>query len=347
MIKPILFELGVLKLLDQRVLPAEEEFVEVKTLEDGYHAIKDMVVRGAPSIGFSAIYTMALTVKSYNDINLEKLKKDCDYLISSRPTAVNLKFEVQKCESYIKSLISEGHSKETIYQKLVELGHNELKLSHERNLQMAKYAASELTKISNGPYRLQTHCNTGFLACGSLGTALGVVSYLNSIGKVQHVYVDETRPYLQGSRLSSYELIKEKISHEIVADSACSYLMKNNMVDAIFVGADRIALNGDTANKIGTSTLAIVAKNYNIPFYVVAPLSSFDPKSVSGDDIEIELRPEEEITQYKKILIAHKEARALNPSFDVTSCEHITGIICEKGVLTYPFDEKIRNIFES
>src|SRR5688572_15296694 len=169
-----------------------------------------------------------------------------------------------------------------------------------------------------------THCNTGFLACGSLGTALGVISHANSLGKVEHVYADETRPYLQGTRLTAFELSKENIPYSIVVEGAASYLMSHNKVDAIFVGADRIAANGDTANKVGTSTLAIVAKHYNIPFYVVAPVSSFDISIPDGFHIEIEMRAMNEITELRGIKLAPEGAQSVNPSFDVTDHQFIT-----------------------
>ncbi len=345
--KPILFENNALKLIDQRRLPLEEVYIDVTSLQEGHDAIRDMIVRGAPCIGFCAIYTIALTLKNYSEFREDIFLKDCDYLNQARPTAVNLKFEIDKCKDKVINLAKENQNPNFLYEKIKELGDHELNKSHEKNLMMAKYAEEELARISEGPYQLQTHCNTGFLACGSLGTALGVISYLNTQKKVKHVWVDETRPYLQGSRLSSYELLKENISHDIVVDGACSYLMREGRVDAIFVGADRIALNGDTANKIGTSTLAITAKYYNIPFYVVAPLSSFDPHIESGKEIEIELREQKEITQIKGEQISHPHARALNPSFDVTEAHLITGIICEKGVLRYPYKDQIKKAYEN
>ena len=199
---------------------------------------------------------------------------------------------------------------------------------------MAKIGLSELIKkVGDRKWRLMTHCNTGFLACGSLGTALGVISYANQMNYVEHVIVDETRPYMQGTRLTAFELNKENIPYNIVVEGAASFLLSNNKVDAIFVGADRIAANGDTANKIGTSTLAIVAKYYNVPFYVVAPISSFDVNISDGSHIEIEMRPMAEVTEFKNIEISPKGARAINPSFDVTEYNLITGIICEKGFI--------------
>ena len=199
---------------------------------------------------------------------------------------------------------------------------------------MATFGAEELARqYGKRPLRLMTLCNTGALACGPMGTALGIVSHLHSLGRVEMVYVSETRPWLQGSRLTSYELSKEKIPHKIVVDSASSWLMREKSLDAVLVGADRIAANGDTANKIGTSALAIVAQHYRVPFYVAAPVSSFDVRLGSGDDIPIELRGEEEILRFGGIAVSPEGADALNPGFDITEHELITALFCEKGMI--------------
>ena len=190
------------------------------------------------------------------------------------------------------------------------------------------------------PLRLMTLCNTGALACGPMGTALGIISHLHSLGRVEMVYAFETRPWLQGSRLTSYELSKENIPHRIVVDSASSWLMSEKSLDAIFVGADRVAANGDTANKIGTSSLAIVARHYKIPFYVAAPVSSFDRNIETGRDITIELRSEEEVLGH----IAPKGARALNPGFDITENGLVTAIFCEKGMICPVNQDEVESV---
>jgi methylthioribose-1-phosphate isomerase len=332
--RPIIWKNDKLYLLDQRLLPQQEIFVEVTDLKGCALAIKEMVVRGAPCIGFTAIYGMALWVKNQSEIGLETCRQACDELINARPTAVNLSFEVNRCFELMASALKEKKSKASIYSDLVKFGDEQIYLSHEKNTLMAKIGVEELKKtVGNRKWNLMTHCNTGFLACGSLGTALGVISHANTLGLVSHVYADETRPYLQGSRLTAFELDKEKIPYSIVVEGAASYLMSNGKVDAIFVGADRIAANGDTANKIGTSTLAIVAKNYNVPFYVVAPISSFDVTIPNGKLIEIEMRSMNEVTQIKGIQLAPAGAQSVNPSFDVTDHRFITGIICEKGFI--------------
>jgi methylthioribose-1-phosphate isomerase len=332
--RPIIWRENKLFLLDQRHLPHQEIFLEIDDLEGCIAAIKDMVVRGAPCIGFTAIYGLALWVNKQNEISIKSCRIACDQMISARPTAVNLSFEVNRCFDLMSKLIEDGIKKEFLFNELVKFGHQQIELSQKNNTRMAEIGIAELTKIyPDKKWNLMTHCNTGFLACGSIGTALGVISLAHSKGKVEHVYADETRPYLQGSRLTAFELKKENIPYSIVVEGASSYLMSNAKIDAIFVGADRIAWNGDTANKVGTSSLAIVAKHYKIPFYVVAPISSFDLKTKSGKQIEIEMRPMQEITELKGISLAPVGSQSINPSFDVTDHQFITGIICEKGFI--------------
>jgi methylthioribose-1-phosphate isomerase len=332
--KPIIWKDNTLFLLDQRLLPQSEIFVEVHDLKGCALAIKDMIVRGAPCIGFTAIYGMALWVKAQTKLTVESCRAACDEMISARPTAVNLSFEVNRCFDVMKSYVTEGRSSQDLFHKLVEFGNLQVTESHEKNTRMAEIGIKELTeRVGDKKWRLMTHCNTGFLACGSLGTALGVISHANKLGKVEYVIADETRPYMQGTRLTAFELAKENIPYSIVVEGAASYILSHGKVDAIFVGADRIAANGDTANKVGTSTLAIVAKHYNIPFYVVAPVSSFDVTIPDGKHIEIEMRPMNEITELKGVALAPMGAQSINPSFDVTDHQFITGIICEKGFI--------------
>lgn len=332
--RPIIWKENKLYLLDQRLLPHAETFVEVEDLKSCSLAIKDMVVRGAPCIGFTAIYGMALWVKSQKELTVSACRNACDEMISARPTAVNLSYEVNRCFEIMQKALEARKDKEFIYQKLIEFGDEQVHLSHEKNTAMANIGVNDLKKrLGVRKWNLMTHCNTGFLACGSLGTALGVISHAYSQGLVEHVYADETRPYMQGTRLTAFELSKEKIPYSIVVEGAASYLMSHKKVDAIFVGADRIAANGDTANKVGTSTLAIVAKHYGVPFYVVAPTSSFDLSIPDGKHIEIEMRAMTEITELKGIKLAPEGALSVNPSFDVTDHTFITGIICEKGFI--------------
>ncbi|MAX67469.1 MAG: S-methyl-5-thioribose-1-phosphate isomerase [Bacteriovoracaceae bacterium] len=327
---PIQFQNGFLKLLDQRLLPHKEEFVLCETIEQGHMAIKDMVVRGAPCIGFTAIFSLALWLKSKKDFSQTELLQAANFLRTARPTAVNLNFEIDKVISLVSQV---KNNEEDLYLKIVEYGLTQIRESENKNRKMAIAAQKDLVeREGKKKFRILTHCNTGFLACGSLGTALGVVEHLHENNLIKDVWVDETRPYLQGARLTSYELMKLGIEHRIVVEGAASYLMREGLVDAIFTGADRIVKNGDTANKIGTSNLAILANHYNIPFYIVAPTSSFDLNIETGNDIEIELRDEEEVLSYGGTRIAPRESRAFNPSFDITEGKLITGIISEKGI---------------
>lgn len=340
-LNPIAWKDEKIFLIDQRLLPHTESWVEVTNLQECHDAIKDMVVRGAPCIGFTAIFGMALALKKKMKIDLDQIQDDATFLMSARPTAVNLAYEIRRCLEKIQS----HESVEIAYLDLIKFGKQQLELSEKRNTQMAEYALQDLkTVIDKKKYNFMTHCNTGYLACGSLGTALGVISIANRKNMVEHVYADETRPYLQGSRLTAFELVKQDIPHSVVVEGAASYLMKHGKIDAIFIGADRIAANGDTANKIGSSTLAIVAKYYNVPFYVVAPTSSFDLSLESGREIEIEFRDPSEIKSYKKYDIAPHESGAVNPSFDITDNSMITGIICENGIIKAPYSKNLPRI---
>ncbi len=342
---PIEFKNNQLILLDQRQLPTKEEFIVCQTIEDGYNAIKNMVVRGAPCIGFTGIFSMALWVYKNPEYTEIELKEAGDFLKSARPTAVNLAYEVDRI---IADLLAEDFEKAKAYDFLCEFGKKQFDQSEADHRNMAMIAEKELDDtLGKKEYRILTHCNTGFLACGSIGTALGVVQHLGEKNRIEMTWVDETRPYLQGSRLTAFELTKLEIPHKIVVEGAASYLMKNGLVDAIFVGADRIVKNGDTANKVGTSNLSIIAKHYNIPFYVVAPSSTFDLESLEGKDIEIELRDEKEILDYKEHRIAPCKSSALNPSFDITDGSLITGIISESGIAKGNYKQTLQRIVKN
>jgi methylthioribose-1-phosphate isomerase len=307
-ILPIKHENDILKIIDQRLLPAEEVYVKVRTIENAHSAIQDMIVRGAPLIGFTGIWGMALFVKHNPKTTYEQFVKAAEYLKSARPTAVNLGFEIDRCVMMARK---ETHLS-ALYPKLVDHAKKEMNNLYEKNLSMAKFAEVELRDLyGDRPLNVMTICNTGVLACGVLGTALGVIVHLNNEKKIKRIYASETRPYLQGSRLTSFELLREGIDHQIVVEGAASYLMKNKLVDAIFAGADRIVENGDTANKIGTSSLSIIAKHYGVPFYIVAPISSFDLSLKTGEQIEIELRDQNEILKFKDHFIDMIESRLM------------------------------------
>lgn len=334
---------GVLFLLDQRKLPHREVVLEFKTVAECHAAIADMIVRGAPLIGFTGLYAMAFAVKESE--NVQQLVEKATFLKSARPTAVNLAFEIDRLLPSIQSEMNQGVAKDDIFIRVVEFANLQMKILASSNFKMAEISLGELDrKIGKEKYNLLTICNTGYLACGPMGTALGVVAHAHEKGRLNTVFAAETRPYLQGSRLTSYELCSLGIEHKIIVEGAFSYVCQKGLVDAIFIGADRIARNGDTANKIGSSTLAIVAKHYNIPFYVVAPTSSFDLSIEKGELIPIELRDEDEILSLQGRRIAPEGARALNPSFDMTTSSLITGIVCEKGLITPVSTKRVEEI---
>jgi methylthioribose-1-phosphate isomerase len=331
-VEPLKWQNGELVLIDQRKLPHQEVFQTYTDVEGVHASIKDMVVRGAPLIGFTALFGMVLAAKDTNN-DLSAIRKAGEFLKTARPTAVNLAYEVDRAVELCEGEFKEGR-KDSLYNTLETFALEQMEKLHHDNMSMAKIAFKELKeKYGDKKLNLMTLCNTGFLACGPMGTALGVIEYAFSQGQVNHVYASETRPYLQGGRLTAYELTVSGIPHSVTVEGAFSYLMKKGLIDAIFIGADRIVENGDTANKVGSSTLAIVAKHYGVPFYTVAPTSTFDLSSKTGDEIEIELRPEEEVLEAMGERICPQESRALNPSFDVTDHEHLTGIICEKGII--------------
>jgi methylthioribose-1-phosphate isomerase len=333
MFKSIEFKDDVLILLDQRKLPNVEEYFHCHNLEQVIYSISDMVVRGAPAIGASAAFGVLFAYKESS--NYDQFIKKCEDLVNARPTAVNLKWAVERMTVGINS-DNFIDKEDLLLQLAIEIYEEDIKI----NKTMAKYG-NELIKKGD---KILTHCNTGALATVDYGTALGVIREAHFSGKEIFVYADETRPRLQGARLTAWELIKEGIPSMLLPDGASGILMESGEVNIIFVGADRIALNGDTANKIGTFNLAIVAKYFNIPFYVVAPSSTFDLKMNSGKMIEIEFRNEDEIKTIEGIQIAPKEIRGFNPSFDVTHNELIAGIVTEKGIIYPPFSENIRKV---
>ncbi len=316
------FENNTLYLLDQSLLPQEEVYITPKTKEDYYFAIKNLQVRGAPAIGIAAAFAMALV-----DEDKEELKK---YLDSARPTAVNLSWATKRMLAAYKDgkdLIEEAKA---IYDEDVEM--------------CRKISEYGLSLLKDG-YGILTHCNAGELATSRYGTGLGPLLLGKEKGYNFHVYTDETRPLLQGARLTSYELEKAGIDVTLICDSMASTVMKEGKINAVLVGADRIASNGDTANKIGTNTVAILANYYSIPFYVLAPTSSVDFSIEGGDDITIEERESEEIKEmFFKTPSALKETKCFNPAFDVTDSSLITAIITEKGIIRKPFKENLEKL---
>ncbi|HBJ80324.1 MULTISPECIES: S-methyl-5-thioribose-1-phosphate isomerase [Pseudothermotoga] len=331
-----------LVLLDQRYLPEKTLYLELKTVDEVARAIKEMTVRGAPAIGVAAAYGMVLCVQklSKNDDLIRELQKADDLLRASRPTAVNLFWALDRMKKIWQGFNGSLEDLKMILEKeAVDIEREDVEI----NKQIAKNGV-ELVPFGA---KIIHHCNTGSLATVDYGTALGIIRYAHEIDKKIHVFLDETRPRLQGARLSAWEMKELGIPHTIIVDGASGLVMKKFKIDLALVGADRIAANGDTANKIGTYNLAIVAKYHNVPLYVVAPTSTIDLKTPAGQDIPIEERSADEIRCVGNSQVAPQESPVFNPAFDVTPAELISGIITEKGIVYPPFKENLRKLFES
>ncbi|TVQ93912.1 MAG: S-methyl-5-thioribose-1-phosphate isomerase [Deltaproteobacteria bacterium] len=300
---------GALHLLDQRVLPLEERWIVCESPAEVARAITDMVVRGAPAIGVAAAYGMAMAAAQ--GLDLEKTRA---LLLASRPTAVNLRWALERLAAC---------SAERMLEEALEIHREDVAINR-----AIGEAGAELLPDGAQVYH---HCNTGTLATGGWGTALGIIRSAHARGKLRQVWVGETRPYLQGARLTAYELLVESIPCALVTDSTAASLMASGRVDAVLVGCDRVAANGDTANKIGTLGLAVLAKHFGVPFYVAMPLSTLDARCPDGSQIPIELRGAEEVRGYRDTLWA-PPVEVHNPAFDVTPAALITGWVTERGL---------------
>lgn len=331
-------------ILDQTRLPGHEEYLDIHEEQSAFDAIKLLQVRGAPAIGVFAGYAMYVLAQRYADkpydAFLAEFRRQAAYLNSSRPTAVNLSWALKRQTKLVED--SAGKSSAEIVKLLGE----EAKKIDAENIEMTKKIAEYgVTLIKDGDGIL-THCNAGYLACLGYGTATAPIYYGAEKGMKLHVFSDETRPLLQGARLTSYELQKAGIDVTLICDNMASIVMKQGWVNAVFVGCDRIAANGDFANKIGTSGVAILAKHYGIPFYTLGPSSTIDFDTQTGDDIRIEQRDPEEIKKmWYKEPMALEEVKCYNPSFDVTDHNLVTGIVTERGVVYPPFDENLKKLF--
>ena len=319
------------KMVDQTVVPYEFKYVNVTTGEGMFKAIKDMIVRGAPAIGIAGAHGVVLFAQELGKENLSrdefvrKLIEKADYLVTSRPTAVNLKWAIEKQKKIINA------STGSIQDIIRALKENAIKLENE-DIAINKKIGDNGAHIVPKGATILTHCNAGALATVGYGTALGVVRSAYANDNTIQVFADETRPRQQGARITTFELTMDGIPTTLITDGMCSYFMKKKMIDLVVVGADRIARNGDTANKIGTYTVAVCAKYHNIPFYIAAPASTIDTSIKTGDEIVIEERSHEEVTHINGKRICAEGVNIINPGFDVTPAELITGIITEKGI---------------
>ena len=334
------------RMVDQTKFPYEFQFVDIKTGQDMFDAIKTMIVRGAPAIGIAGAHGVVLYAQELEKQNLSRedfvsqLLEKADYMATSRPTAVNLMWAVEKQKEVIKNSTSD------VKGLIEELKQNGIKLENEDieiNKKIGDYGAEVVPQGAT----ILTHCNAGALATVGYGTALGVVRSAFAKDKTVQVFADETRPRQQGARITTLELTMDGIPTTLITDGMCSYFMKKGMIDMVCVGADRIAANGDTANKIGTYTVAIAAKYHNVPFYVAAPLSTIDTSIKTGDEIVIEERSREEVTHINGKSICAEGVNVINPGFDVTPNELIAGIITEVGILRPDYNKSIADAFKN
>lgn len=318
LVRPLIWEDDTLYMLDQRVIPAREEWLPMDDYRQVVEGIKDMAVRGAPAIGIAAAYGLALAAKNGDDF-----QQACDDLAASRPTAVNLFWAIHRIQHLA------DHSYASVLAEAKKIEAEDL----EMNYSIGRFGS---LLIKNG-WNVLTVCNTGSLATAGHGTALGVIRTAHSDGNGIHVWSCETRPRQQGLRLTAYELMKEGIPFHSITDGMAASLMRAGKVDCVIAGADRIARNGDTANKIGTYSLAVLAKHHGLPFYIAAPVSTFDLELADGSGIPIEERHSSEITHIEGVAVAPEGCPVFNPGFDVTPGDLITGIITEQGVFEGPY----------
>jgi methylthioribose-1-phosphate isomerase len=343
--QPVRFSAGALELLDQTRLPQDEEWIRCASVEGIADAIRRLVVRGAPAIGIAAAYGLVVALLDPDDPEPDPARRFGNavrILGETRPTAVNLRWALEQGEEAFELLRAGGE------RPLVETAAKLLDWAEalhaddiDRNRRMAAHGA-ELFAPGD---RVLTHCNAGALATGGIGTAVGVIAAAHRAGRVAAVWVDETRPLLQGARLTAWEMLRLGIPHRLVTDSMVGALMSRGLVERVIVGADRIAANGDAANKIGTYTVAVLAHRHKVPFYVAAPLSTFDSRIPSGADIPIEERAGLEVTEIAGRRIAPVGTSGFNLAFDVTPAELITAIVTEEGVLEPPFTAAIAQLF--
>jgi len=334
-----------LEIIDQRILPAEFKYISYRDAQSVADGIHSMVVRGAPAIGCAAAYGVALEALNLQNATVDEFSKGMEQafkiLLQSRPTAINLFWAIDRMRSKMNENIS--LTPKEIANTLLSEAHKILNQDIEINRKMGSFGAELLPDGA----RVLTHCNAGALATAGHGTALGVIRSAVEAGKKISVIADETRPFLQGARLTAWEMVQEDIPVTLISDNMSGHLMSHGEVDVIIVGTDRVAGNGDVANKIGTYMVAVLSKRHNIPFYVACPLSTIDRSILSGSDIPIEERPIDEITGYRDFQWAAKGVSVRNPAFDVTPADLVTGLITEKGVIFSPTTEKINHLFNS
>lgn len=332
------------RFIDQTKLPTEETYVVCKNYQQVADVIRNMVVRGAPAIGVAAAMGIALGVRNSSAESAGDLKRDfdqiCDVIGKTRPTAVNLFWAIKRMQQKFESLRVRPVSQ--LKEALIE----EAKRMHAEDIAINQAMGRNGATLLPAEGSVLTHCNAGALATAGYGTALGVIRAAVEAGKKIHVYADETRPFLQGSRLTAWELTKDNIPTTVISDNMAGAMMHHGRIGAVIVGADRIAANGDVANKIGTYTVAVLAKEHGIPFYVAAPISTVDLETPDGDKIPIEQRSPAEVTHIAGKPITPKGVEVENPAFDVTPAKYVTAIVTERGIARAPYEESLRRLAE-
>ena len=332
--------------IDQRLLPNQEVYVHCTTYQEVATVIETMVVRGAPAIGISAAYGIALGLLKFKTDKLDEFKKHFDtvanVMAKTRPTAVNLFWAIDRMKRKFYSVCETTKDIPTITKTMIA----EALLMYDEDVATNKAMGKNGSAVIKDGMNILTHCNAGALATADYGTALAVIRSAVEEGKKIHVYADETRPFLQGARLTMWELMKDNIDCTLISDNMSGHLMSKKKIDLIVVGADRIAANGDSANKIGTYSVAVLAKYHGVPMYFAAPISTIDFNCPDGSKIPIEERSIDEVRKVNGTFICPQNAKAFNPSFDVTPNNLITGIITERGILRPPFAEGIRALIK-
>jgi methylthioribose-1-phosphate isomerase len=333
-------------MIDQRKLPASEVYVTCKTANDVAKAIKTMVIRGAPAIGVAAAMGIAVGMLRSRATGTKQFttefQKTCDLMAGTRPTAVNLFWAIERMKKAFAAAAQDGQSVDEIKRRLVA----EARAIHDEDVQSCKTMGAHGAGLVPESARILTHCNAGALATAGYGTALGVIRAAAEQGKTIAVLADETRPFLQGARLTAWELVRDGIDTTVITDNMAGAMMRLGQVDLVVVGADRIAANGDVANKIGTYSVAVLAHEHGIPFYVAAPLSTVDLQTPDGSRIPIEERNDREVTHVGATRLTPDGAHIRNPAFDVTPAKYVTAIITERGIARAPFAESLPQLFE-
>ena len=334
-------------MIDQRKLPTQEVYVRCKTAAEVARAIKTMVIRGAPAIGVAAAWGIALGMRRSTATGTQKFaaefQKTCELMAATRPTAVNLFWAIERMKRAFGAAVQAGQSVEQLKDRL----DREAQMIHDEDVASCRAMGAFGADVVPADARILTHCNAGALATAGYGTALGVIRGAVEAGKAVAVFAGETRPFMQGARLTAWELMRDGIDTTIITDNMSASLMGQGKVNFVVVGADRIAANGDTANKIGTYGVAVLAREHNIPFYVAAPLSTIDLCTSDGARIPIEERNAREVTHVGSSQVAPAGAKIWNPAFDVTPHRFIAGIITERGIFRAPYTESLKQAFET